>query len=49
MNYKHTIIDQVLIFIDYVWKGFINGAYFDEKYIYKIYENKTKDFMKSSP
>jgi len=43
-NYKHTIVGHVLTFIDYFLKGFTNGAYFDEKFVYEWYENKSNCF-----
>ena len=43
-NYKHTIVGHVLTFIDYFLKGFTNGAYFDEKFVYDWYENQSKYF-----
>ena len=43
-NYKHTIVGHVLTFIDYFLKGFTNGSYFDEKFVYDWYENSSKNF-----
>ena len=47
-NYKHTIIGHVLTFIDYFLKGFTNGAFFEEKFVFNWYEKNSKDFINSS-
>ena len=47
-NYKHTIVGHVLTFIDYFLKGFTNGAFFDEKFVYDWYENQSKFFKNSA-
>lgn len=47
INYKHTIVGHVLTFIDYFLKGFTNGAYFDEKFVYEWYNYKSNYFTNS--
>ena len=47
INYKHTITGHVLTFIDYFLKGFVNGAFFDEKFVYDWYENQSNYFNNS--
>ena len=47
MNYKHTITGHILTFIDYFLKGFTNGAFFNEKFVYDWYENQSQNFSNS--
>ena len=47
INYKHTIVGHVLTFIDFFLKGFTNGAYFDEKFVYDWYNNNSHNFSNS--
>ena len=47
-NYKYSITGHVLTFIDYFLKGFVNGAYFKEDFVYNWYENYSVNFNNSN-
>ena len=42
--YKKTLVGNILGYLDYFLKGFVNGGFFKEDFVNKWYINKNEDF-----
>ncbi len=47
--YQNTLVGKVISLLDYYMKGFLNGAFFKEEFLWKWQESKSQDkeFLKS--